>query len=250
VFVPRYSELAARYAIAGSTNWSQALRLLGVRAAGGNHVVLKKWASIWGIPTDHFAPYAHVGTHLQRQRIPLEAILVTGSTYTRRELKRRLYETGLKARVCELCGQYEHWRGLRMSLILDHINGVHDDNRLENLRIVCPNCAATLDTHCARNLPPNVCPTCEGQFRKRSARQIYCSQPCWHQSDACKAIRAARPRKVARPSYEQLLADLAENSWVAVGAKYGVSDNAARKWLRQYEAERVAQGARDLRAAA
>ena len=40
-----------------------------------------------------------------------------------------------------------------MALILDHINGVATDNRLENLQIVCPNCAATLDTHCGRNLP-------------------------------------------------------------------------------------------------
>jgi hypothetical protein len=37
-----------------------------------------------------------------------------------------------------------------MSIILDHINGVRDDHRLENLRMVCPNCAATLDTHCGR----------------------------------------------------------------------------------------------------
>jgi HNH endonuclease len=37
-----------------------------------------------------------------------------------------------------------------MALILDHINGVRDDNRLENLRIVCPHCAATFETHCGR----------------------------------------------------------------------------------------------------
>jgi transposase-like protein len=43
---------------------------------------------------------------------------------------------------------------------------------------------------------------------------------------------------VPRPSYEQLVADLRELSWVAVGAKYGVSDNAVRKWMRRYQEER------------
>ena len=61
-----------------------------------------------------------------------------------------LFEEGLKERRCEMCGQDENWHGRTMSLILDHINGVPDDNRLENLRIVCPNCAATLETHCGR----------------------------------------------------------------------------------------------------
>jgi hypothetical protein len=236
--MPRYSESDARVAIAASTNWSQALRLLGLRAAGGNHAVIKQWAARWGISTDHFAPYAHVGAHLRRERIPLEDILVEGSNYTRRSLKQRLFEEGLKARACELCGQGESWRGQRMSLIIDHVNGVHDDNRLENLRIVCPNCAATLPTHCSRNLPRSVCPTCSREFRRRSGRQRYCSQKCWQASPECRAAKSkARRRKVERPSYEQLLADLRELSWVAVGAKYGVSDNAVRKWLRRYEAE-------------
>jgi len=59
-----------------------------------------------------------------------------------------LYQEKLKNKVCELCGQDENWNGKKMSLILDHINGINNDNRLENLRIVCPNCNATLDTHC------------------------------------------------------------------------------------------------------
>ena len=76
--------------------------------------------------------------------------IVEGSTYSRGRLKQGPYNAGLKTRRCELCGQDELWRGRPMSLILDHINGVPTDNRLENLRIVCPNCAATLETHCGR----------------------------------------------------------------------------------------------------
>jgi hypothetical protein len=243
VRIARYSEAEARSAIAASTNWSQALRSLGLRAAGGNHAALKRWAARWGISTEHFAPYAHVGAHLRRRRTPLEDVLVEHSTYPRKSLKLRLYEAGLKTRACELCGQGEVWRGQQMSLILDHVNGVHDDNRLENLRIVCPNCAATFPTHCSRNLPRTICPTCGREFRKKGGRQRYCSQRCWQASPECRAAKAkARQRKVVRPSYEQLLADLRELSWVAVGAKYGVSDNAVRKWLQRYQAERAAAG--------
>lgn len=82
----------------------------------------------------------------------LEDILVENSTYgNTNSLKRRLYRNKIKERKCELCGQTEEWRGIYMSLILDHINGIHTDNRLENLRIVCPNCNATLPTHCRGN---------------------------------------------------------------------------------------------------
>jgi hypothetical protein len=232
--VPRYDQHAAREAIAASTNWSQALRRLGLRAAGGNHRLLKAWAAAWGIPTHHFRPYADVGEHLHRPARPLEDVLVEGSSYSRARLKQRLYAAGLKARACELCGQGEEWRGRRLSLILDHVNGVHDDNRLENLRIVCPNCAATLPTHCSRNLPPRLCLHCDAEYRRRNARQKYCSHACWA---ASRTARADRPhgRKVPRPSYEELRADLRVMSVSAVGRKHGVSDNAVRKWLRRYE---------------
>jgi hypothetical protein len=83
-------------------------------------------------------------------------------------LKQRLFEEGLKTRRCERCAQGEEWLGRPMSLILDHVNGVPDDNRIENLQIV----------------------------------------------------------------------------FVAVGCKYGVSDNAVRKWVRFYERQIERDGSR------
>ena len=64
--------------------------------------------------------------------------MVENSSYGRGHLKQRLFAEGLKQRRCEECGQEETWRGKRMALILDHINGVPDDHRLENLRIRLP----------------------------------------------------------------------------------------------------------------
>ena len=235
MFVPRYTEEEARIAVAESCCYSEVLRKLGLRPAGGNHRVLRKYVDeIWRIPTDHFDAAARRILRLNRSEpLPLEEVLVTGSTYSRSTLKRRLFEAGLKARRCEMCGQDETWHGKQMSLILDHINGVPDDNRLENLRIVCPNCAATLETHCGRKnrLAPRNCARCGTEFVPRHARHDYCSAHCGVRHDRGRRDPVPRTRKVERPSYEQLKSDLESMSFLAVGRKYGVSDNAVRKWI-------------------
>lgn len=125
-----------------------------------------------------------------------------------------------------------------MSLILDHINGVRDDNRLENLRIVCPNCNATLDTHCGRSArrEPRPCARCEALFQPRHGSQRHCSRDCGQRHDRRgRALPGAR--RAERPPLDQLRAEIAEFGWVGTGRKYGVSDNAIRKWVRAYEAE-------------
>jgi hypothetical protein len=176
----------------------------------------------------------------QARQIPLDQVLVEASTYPRGKLKRRLLACGLVEPECELCGQNEYWHGRRMSLILDHINGISNDNRIENLRMVCGNCAATLDTHCGRNLPrERACPGCGENFVPRNMRHRYCSRKCWGavKSIALRGVPHPEARKVERPSYEELIADVASMSFLAIGRKYGVSDNAIRKWIRWYEYE-------------
>jgi hypothetical protein len=136
----------------------------------------------------------------------------------------------------------EIWQGRRMSLILDHSNGVADENRLTNLRIVCPNCAPTLDTHCGRQnrleRGPRRCLRCEDEFWPAYAAQDYCSRYCAVRRKRDTRVRPGT-RRVERPPYPHLLWEIRALGFVATGRRYGVSDNAIRKWVRAYEAEQV-----------
>lgn len=71
--------------------------------------------------------------------LPLEKILIKDSEYNRTKLKARLVKEGLKEYKCECCGISE-WNGKPLTLQLHHINGIHNDNRLSNLQLLCPNC--------------------------------------------------------------------------------------------------------------
>src|SRR3954452_17854692 len=235
------AEEEVRGAVAESLSYAEALRRLGLRAAGGNHRTIRKYVEeVWRIPVDHFDPNAARLSGLVRPAGPLCDVLIAGSTYSRGTLKRRLLEEGLKRPECELCGQGEVWRGRRLSMVLDHINGVHDDHRLENLRILCPNCNATLDTHCGKHKTrkhhDRACPACGETFRPSNGGQRYCSNSCAGRGEASRRAQLAQ-RRVERPPDDQLVAEIEALGYLAVGRKYGVSDNAFRKWRRAYEAE-------------
>jgi transposase len=82
---------------------------------------------------------------------PIEELLKPGMYRGRYHLKARLIKEGLKAERCEGCGLVE-WLGNSITLALHHVNGVRDDNRLENLQLLCPNCHSQTDTFAGRNL--------------------------------------------------------------------------------------------------
>lgn len=96
------------------------------------------------------------------RRRPIEEILVNGSSIGGSVLLRRLIAEGLKDARCEACGRRE-WEGQPIPLEIDHINGDPTENRLENVRLLCPNCHALTETYCGRNRARRRSPTGEAQ---------------------------------------------------------------------------------------
>lgn len=78
--------------------------------------------------------------------------LTENSTYKTKELKKRLVQESLLDYVCAECGLDPEWNGKKLVLALDHINGTNNDNRLSNLRFLCPNCHSQTDTFAGRNV--------------------------------------------------------------------------------------------------
>jgi len=124
--MPRYNKQELEEAVRTSETIKEALIKLDLRAAGGSYRQFKHYCEKWGVDYSHFLTASErAKEHLSRRtKISMEQILIENSTYSRTHLKRRLYKEGYKKRECELCGQGEEWRGKKMSLILDHINGV------------------------------------------------------------------------------------------------------------------------------
>jgi hypothetical protein len=99
----------------------------------------------FGFARGAWAEAARRGAVVARpQATPLEVLLTGGTIRSRSNIKRRLIAAGLKREECEECGLTE-WRGRPLLFALHHINGVVNDNRLENLAILCPNCHSQTD---------------------------------------------------------------------------------------------------------
>ena len=143
-----------RAAVARSRSIRGVLVELGLKVGGSQYVAIRRHIDRLGLDTAHFTGQgwtAGLQRPVPRPARPLADVLVRDSDYGHTAtLRKRLIAEGLKEPRCEQCG-LDEWCGVPMPLQLDHINGDRTDHRLENLRILCPNCHALTDTWCARN---------------------------------------------------------------------------------------------------
>jgi len=147
-----------------------------------------------------------------------EEVFIEKSKFDRGGIKRRIIQDNLLPYKCSKCGVDNKWMNDELVLVLDHINGVNDDHRLENLRFLCPNCNSQTSTFAGRNNIKNVdiCPSCKKEY---SGYGKQCKK-CWLQN---------QPKKfnIDKQTLNNLVL-IQKMSLYSIGKTYGVSLNTVK----------------------
>lgn len=136
----------------------EALLKLGLTETGSAYRVFKRRIASLGLDTSHLLGMGYLKgkTHNWTPAKPLAEVLIEHSDYDcTYRLKHRLFKERLLKNECYSCGLKDTWQGSPISLQLDHINGIRHDNRLCNLRILCPNCHSQTSTFAGRSKKKN-----------------------------------------------------------------------------------------------
>ena len=151
--VPDVTQAELEQAVRRADSWAQAARLLGLGESAWAQRRVKRLAQDAGLDASHFLGRAAMRGHRAGgiTPVPLDEVLVAGRPTKTSSLRKRLLACGLLLHECSSCERAD-WEGAPIPLELDHVNGDRSDNRLDNLRLLCPNCHAQTDTYRGRNI--------------------------------------------------------------------------------------------------
>lgn len=214
--------------VKNSSSMKEISTKIGYSAYSGDSLArIRKRLDKLNISTEHFS---------ENNKRPVkrneENIFIENSTADQKTLRKWYIKGKYTEYKCSICGQEPFWQGKDLTLILDHINGSNHDDRLENLRWVCPNCNQQLDTTGSKNI-------------KKIAKKYYCIDCGCEISQGsircmgCEAKSRIIPISDMPITREELKKLIRISPFTAIGTQYGVSDNAIRKWCDKFNLPRT-----------
>lgn len=228
-------------AVRSSKTRAEVARKLGLTTYGANSKTIKKRIEFLKLDTSHF-----ISNHeaLKEARKNIKSMthdeMFSINNIDRQNIKKVIIRDKLLPYECAEC-KITEWSGKPLSLHLDHINGISNDNRLINLRFLCPNCHSQTDTYCGKKLKNN---------KYSTHKCVDCGQLVLRTSTRCKSCVGKYRKRIDSPwvtkitwldtpTLKQMVEEL---GYQETGRRLGVSGNAVKKRIRNHpihiEAER------------
>lgn len=222
-----------------ANSYADVIRAVNLRVEHGpTYRIVKKRVATLGLSTSHFDPSQYRKSAHLKNTIPLEEILVEGREYSSSSLRKRLVKAGMLEYKCYECDNKGEWRGKKLQLQLDHKNGNHKDNRIENLHILCPNCHTQTPTHSAGN-----------KTKKMQRYCLECCAPVGQKSQRCRKCaqkhnvkNQAQPTKILWPTKEELEIMIWAHSVQGAAKMLGVSGASIIKRCKRWSIRQPPKG--------
>ena len=225
----RFSKEFVEEAIKDCRNIADFCRKVGWVPRGDNYKTFHRYVEEYELDISHFTGQkVNLDGVLTKERITKSDVYLTENSFkiTGSKLLKKLLSEGKKECRCERCGNSE-WNGMNIPLELHHINGVHSDNRLENIMILCPNCHAQTDNYRGKNIG--------------SQKELYYCEKCGKQlyektkTGLCIECYRDYERSQSKCPTKEILEKLyKEHSLSKIGRMYGVSGRTVKKWMIKY----------------
>lgn len=218
--IRQYSKKELEKMVKESTSMRELQRKLGYKSIGSNYETIQKVLDEYNISTKHFTGVAKGATKRNE-----ENVFVKDSTANQAVLRRWYLKGQYSEYKCAICGLPAQWQGKPLTLTLDHINGDNHDDRLENLRWICPNCDRQTETFAGKNV--------EHKKEKHINYCIDCGKEISYGATRCNDCENQHRKMpiVNMPITRNELKKLIRTTpFTTIAAQYNVTDNAVRKW--------------------
>lgn len=209
-------------AVKSSISFVEVAKKLGYTTYGSNIKTINKYIKSLNLDTSHFLTKKEQLQLARQKKIKISyEELFCVNDIDRKNIKKIIIRDNLIPYQCKICSITE-WNGQKLSLHLDHINGINNDNELNNLRFLCPNCHSLTESYCGKKLKgiikiKNSCINCGIDINSKSKRCLSCSK------------QEHITKKIIWPNEEEFTAMVLDLGYQATANKLGVNRESVKR---------------------